>query len=242
MKELILALQFLTRFPIPIAVPFNNQTLAKSLFFFPIVSGMIGFIVGIVYQILFPYNPMVSSAISLLVWYLLNGGLHLDGLADMFDGFLSNRDKERTLEIMKDSRVGTFGVMSLIFIFLIKYTFLSATSIGCIEMALTLIYARIGVLFLIGFFSPAKKDGLGIMFQENGKPPFLFSIFLWGILGVFYEPKMLFLLILSLACSFLLGVWSNKKIGGVTGDIFGAVMEINEAVVLFAFWGIQLWI
>lgn len=250
MNGLILALQFLTRFPIPISIDFTNDNLKQSLFFFPIVSGIIGLCVGSILFFLFPYSPLVASLSGLLLWIFLNGGLHMDGLADMFDGFLSNRDREKTLEIMKDSRVGTFGVLSLLLVILSKLFILQAIgqsvpqySFLPFTMALLLLSARMGVLYSIGFYPSARPGGLGEMFQK-GKPQkmIIFSSLFYGGIIAFFNLQMIIVYLAGITNGLLISKWSMQKIGGVTGDIFGAIMEIGEVVVLFVYWGVLQWI
>ena len=115
MNSFFLALQFLTRFPIPYETNFNESEAGKSLFWFPFISAFMGFLVGCAQNITFPIAPQISGFVALMVLYLLNGGLHLDGLADTADGFLSYRDRDETLRIMHDSTIGTYGVVALVF-------------------------------------------------------------------------------------------------------------------------------
>ena len=89
MNSFFLALQFLTRFPVPYETNFNEEEAGRSLTWFPLISGLMGLIVGYIHSIIFPGAPEISGFVALIALYLLNGGLHLDGLADTADGFLS---------------------------------------------------------------------------------------------------------------------------------------------------------
>lgn len=243
MKGFILALQFLTRFPIPISIDFNSKNLKSSLFFFPIVSGLIGLCLGGVHYLLSPIDMGVAALISSLLWIFFNGGLHMDGLADMLDGFLANKDRKATLEIMKDSRVGTFGVIALIFVILSKFVLLNSIQvISPITMGVILLSARMGVLHSIAFFPSARSNGLGRIFQE-GKPQSM--VLILSIIFAFLIPlldfKLIIVYIFGILNGYAISFWSVKKIGGVTGDIFGAIMEIGEVVTLITFWGVGTW-
>ena len=100
-KGFILALQFLTRIPIKISIDFNDKNIRNSIFFFPLVGGLIGVFGGIIYHYLSPFNINIASFLTLLFTIILTGGLHIDGLSDTFDGFLANKDKEKTDKVIK---------------------------------------------------------------------------------------------------------------------------------------------
>ena len=106
-KGFILAIQFLTRIPINIPVDFNRENLSKTTFFYPLTGMIIGGIAGLVYYLASYINKDIASFLAVTTIIIVTGGLHLDGLGDTFDGFLSARDRERILDIMKDSRIGT---------------------------------------------------------------------------------------------------------------------------------------
>ena len=120
-KGFILSLQFFTRIPINVAIDFNKENIRYSVFFLPLVGFIIGGLGGLIYYLVSPYNAMIASFITLLATIILTGGLHLDGLSDTFDGFFSNREKEKVLDIMQDSRIGAFGVLSIILLVLFKF-------------------------------------------------------------------------------------------------------------------------
>lgn len=253
MKGLVLALQFLTRFPVPISVEFNEKNLKKALFFFPVVSALIGLCVGFGFLCLSQFNLKVASLFSCILWIVLSGGLHMDGLADMFDGFLSNRSTEDILDIMKDSRVGTFGVLSLLLVIISKIILLSALGETLIPdgiygpnpltLAIVLISARLGVLHSIAFYPPARSKGLGKMFQDcKPKKMVLISSLIYLLLITFFEAHFLIVYFIGILNGHLISIWSVKKINGVTGDVFGAIMELGEVVCLLGFWGVLQWI
>ncbi|MDO5301283.1 MAG: adenosylcobinamide-GDP ribazoletransferase [Tissierellia bacterium] len=241
MKGIILALQFLTRIPLPIQVDFTHENAKHALFAFPFISGLMGLIFGWVHQWLFPHSAMVAAFVGLLLWNLLNGGLHLDGLGDTFDGFLSNRSREEKLRIMHDSTVGTFAILAIFLVLLGKFALLSAHNYGPVKLMAALFSARLGVLYCIGFAPSARPDGLGAYFQ-SGRPQkgivlltALTALALW-----FWYPRALFLLLGGCFNGLWISWWSIRNIGGVSGDIFGAAMELGELVCLLILWGITL--
>ena len=122
MKGLILLFKFMTRLPIPANPEFDSKELGKSMKFFPVVGIVIGFILYGVYLIgaKFILSSYLLATIVVLAEVILTGGLHLDGLADTFDGIFSYRSKQKMLEIMKDSRLGTNGGIALVLYFILK--------------------------------------------------------------------------------------------------------------------------
>ncbi|MDO5037128.1 MAG: adenosylcobinamide-GDP ribazoletransferase [Tissierellia bacterium] len=243
MKGLILALQFLTRFPIPLAIDFNQDNARASLFFFPWVSFLIGLATGGLLQVLRPLSPSIGSFLALILWIFLTGGLHIDGVCDTLDGFFSNRDREEVLRIMKDSTVGSFGVLGLVFLIIGKAIFLREIDLKALDLAFLVAGARLGVLLLILYFPSARPGGLGNIFQRaQPLAHVLFSSLLLLGLAFFYKKSLLLVILASLLLAFFMGQWSIKKIGGVTGDVFGFAQEYGELFALLIYWGVSLWI
>lgn len=243
-KGLILALQFLTRLPINIPIDFNEENIRKSTFYYPVVGIILGSLSSIPYYFLSPYNKNIGSFLTIIVMIILTGGLHLDGLSDTADGFFSNKDKEKTLEIMKDSRVGAFGVLSLILIILFKYILISNMETNLpIALILSMANGRLMVLLQIGFKKVARPGGLGDMLHSS-KPRnyILTSSILYIILNLFINIKYIIPLIGSFIIAEIISIYTYKKIGGFTGDVYGATIEITEATSLLIFWGVNLWI
>lgn len=242
-KGLILSLQFFTRIPININVDFNEKNIRYSVFFLPLVGALIGAIGGLVYYVLSPYNNQLASFLTLLITIILTGGLHLDGLSDTFDGFLSNRDKERTLEIMKDSRIGAFGVLSLILLILFKYILIG--SIENLPLAITLSFAnsRMVLSRIISYKKNARPGGLGELFHKSNPKSLMITS---GIIYVVILAVLDIRYLIPFLTTFLAGEYmsyvSYKKIDGLTGDVYGAIIELGEAISLFSFWGVMLWI
>lgn len=242
-KGFILSLQFFTRIPINIPVDFNKQNLRYSVFFLPLVGFIIGGLGGLVYYLLSPYNVMIASFMALLATIILTGGLHLDGLSDTFDGFFSNRDKERTLEIMTDSRIGAFGVLSIVLIILFKFVLI--LNIRNLPLALALSFANSRLIdgWIMFTKKTSKADGLGKMFNDS-KPKnlVLISVLIYLIILIFLDIRY----IIPLLLNFLLGQYitciAYKKIDGFTGDVYGALIELGEVISLLGFWGVMLWI
>lgn len=242
-KGLILSLQFFTRIPINMEIDFNKENLKYSVFFLPLVGIIIGGLGGLVYYLLAPYNLMIASFLTLIITIILTGGLHLDGLSDTFDGFFSNREKKETLEIMKDSRIGAFGVLSIVLIIIFKFVMILNITNLPLVLALSFANSRLVIAWIISTKKTSKTEGLGKIFKDsNPKKLTILSGIIYCVVLIILDIRY----IIPLFVNFLLGQYisyvSYKKIDGLTGDVYGCIIEIGELVSLFSFWGVMLWI
>lgn len=243
-KGLILSLQFLSRIPINLPIEFNKENLAKSTFFFPLVGVIIGGLSGIVYY-LFSFISLELAALATVIsMIVLTGGLHLDGLADTFDGFMANKDRELTLDIMKDSRVGAFGVIALILNILTKYVVISSIP-GKIPLILILSLgnSRLVLSHKMVYKKIARPGGLGDMFHSSNPKKYALSGAGLYILALgLVNPIYLLPLLITIISGEIIAAIAYKKIGGFTGDVYGASVEIGEIVSLITFMGVIKWI
>lgn len=237
MNSLLLAIQFLTRLPIHVETEFNEKEAGKSLFWFPWIALFMGVVVGFVNNFFYDVGPLFAAFLGLITWYLLNGGLHMDGLMDTADGFLSNRDRDRVVEIMHDSTIGVFAVLALVLVLLGKFSVLASVAIQPVEMGIFFASARMGVLTAIHFFPSAPASSMGNFFKHGASKN---SYYLqWLILAaiILFTRDKSFLLFPVAGC--LWGVvfsrLSVRKIGGLTGDVYGAITETGELFMLLLF-------
>ena len=241
---LILALQFLTRIPINKSIDFDHVNIRKSTYFFPYIGILLGALVALSYYVFLPINKDIASFIAVLMIIVLTGGLHLDGLSDTADGFYSARDKEKMLVIMKDSRIGAFGVISLILIILFKYIIISnlESNVGIILM-LSLGNSRLVVLIQMAYKKTSRPGGLGELFHNSKAENYiLLSIIQYIIIISFINVKYLIPLIGSVILGEIITRITYKKIDGFTGDVYGATIELREALSLLLFMGVIQWI
>mgnify|MGYP000879194925 CR=1 FL=1 len=241
---LVLAIQFLTRLPVKKQVDFNDRNLSKSIFFFPLIGIIIGGIGGLTYYIFSYLNKDIGSFFAVLSMIIATGGLHLDGLSDTADGFYSYRDKERVLEIMKDSRIGAFGVIAIILDILLKYIILSNLK-GNIPLILALSYgnSRLVISYIMSTKKVSRKNGLGDMFHKSNPQRYaLLGGIAYVLILVLLDPKYLIPLLLSFIVGEIITIISYKKIDGFTGDVYGATIELGEIVSLIAFMEVIKWI
>jgi len=233
-----LALRFLSILPIPGKAGATDRQLGRSTAWYPLVGAAAG---GLLYgcACLFtrPWSVLPAAFLCLVVWTLFTRGLHLDGLADTFDGLGGGASPERRLAIMKDSRIGVFGVIAVGIVLIGKFALL-AELIGVYrvrELILVPVLGRWAMLMLIYSF-PAAGGGLGRRIKRHcGLPQFLFGTLTaaactWLLLG----PWGLLLLAAVALFGSLAGWTFRRKLGGCTGDSYGAVCEIAEVLCLAA--------
>ena len=238
MKRFFTALSFLTTIPSPYHDPAGMEELAKSAAWFPWVGALIGALVALIYIGLTKFFPeFVSAVVSVGVWVYLTGGLHLDGLADSFDGLLNSSTPERRLEIMKDPRLGAFGALGLIWMMIFKISILTALPVKLAWLAIPLAASTARwVLIYAGRQPMARPDGLGAAFKPHlgWVGMFMAAILPLG-LAVLCGWRGFAAFVLGCVCAAGIMLWARIRLGGLTGDVFGLIVETVEAVVLLIF-------
>ena len=232
--------QFLTTIPLPVKLEVKEEDFGKGLVFAPVVGLLLGCILAGAYFLLsFLFPAAVTSVLVMVVYILLTGGIHLDGLGDTFDGIFSNRPREKMLEIMRDSRVGTNAVLAVASLLLLNSALLASFDGQSAVYVLVLMPAagRIGSLLGSGISTYARSGaGLGKSFIEYcGKREVIAGTIIYGM--IFYAVKGLEGLLwctIPYAAAIASTKFFSRKIGGTTGDILGAVCEINQTLFLAA--------
>lgn len=235
-KQLIILIQFMTRIPVFVNVEYDEEKLGKSIKYFPLVGAIIGiFLYGI--NILagkITVNRQIAAMIIIIAEIFITGLIHIDGLADTADGLFSYAEKEKILEIMKDSRVGTNGAVALILYFMTKVILLS--EIRPEYIILYPVISRLSTSINAGLGEYARKSGMsnGII-AKNGKKEAGISIIITMILSfIILKVKGLIILIFAILFILLLMKGVKRKIGGITGDTMGASLELTSILVLLA--------
>lgn len=240
MKKLIYALRFMTIIPIKWKEGEDMNSVARSISFFPLVGLIIGLLnYGIFYISSLIFSPFLTAVIVVCWWIFITGGLHLDGLSDTSDGVWGGTTKERRLEIMKDSNTGVFGVLTLIAFLLLKTSALTelfslyTDSIKPVLIILP-VFGRWISVFSIFSFKTAKKDGLGNFFKEKIKlRELLISLVLTTVIISFLAGLFGIVILLSVTIiSIPVSLFFIKKLGGLTGDIYGTLCETTELLAL----------
>jgi len=227
----------MTTLPFKLPDDWSTGDSGRASVWYPLVGLVIGAVTWLVWNVARLYFPgLVTGIITLVVWVALTGGLHLDGLADCCDGLFASATPERRLEIMKDPRLGAFGGMGLILVLLLKAAMLAsltpATSLG-ILLAASL--SRWCVL-PAGLLPLARPSGMGADFVGGLRHWFIFvsALLPFGLAaasgwrGVISLPA-------GLGAAALVLLLAKSRIGGVTGDVFGAVIEVVEVSALLVF-------
>lgn len=209
----------------------------RAALWYPLVGLVVGALTWLAWKgstLVFP--PLVGGIITLIVWILLTGGLHLDGLADCCDGLFASVTAGRRLEIMKDPHIGAFGAIGLILVLFLKATALaSLTPLSSVGILLAASLARWCIL-PAGLLPLARPSGLGADFKLGLERSSI-------VFGAIVPLALVILLGLRGVLSTLAGIsaatlvlWLSKsRIGGVTGDVFGMIVEIVEVTVLLTF-------
>lgn len=236
MKQLILMIQFLTRIPLPISLNVTDEDFTKGFKYFPVVGSIIGGLIYAIHFILRGYIGNFTMAVVIVLCYLyITGGLHMDGLSDSADGLFSGRSKERILEIMKDSRIGSNGALSMVFVVLLKVAFMTeipVQDLGFVLLVMPMI-SKYNVVLITSISKYARNEGMGNWFiGKVKKSELLFStLFTFGII-MLVNPMYLFIVLGSGLFGLMFRKFCYKQIDGLTGDTIGALSELTDVVVL----------
>jgi adenosylcobinamide-GDP ribazoletransferase len=235
MKYLSIAFNLLTTLPVRAPADWRAGDSGRAAGWYPFVGLALGALVAAVYffaGLIFP--PLIAAMLALTAWVILTGGLHLDGLADCCDGVLHASNAEKRLEIMKDSRMGAFGGIGLFLILLLKFSALASLSTGR-AVPVILLAASLGRWFipLAGFQPLARAGGMGADFALGLKKSSLF----WGgliplALAIYLGVQGILALGITALGVFFILRFARARIGGVTGDVFGLIVEISETILL----------
>jgi adenosylcobinamide-GDP ribazoletransferase len=234
MKPLFHAIAFLTRIPVPVRPDPRDR--ARSTAYFPLVGFIVGLAVGgFDWAVAAHFPPPVRAVLVTACWVVITGGLHLDGLMDTADGLGSHREPERVLRIMKDSRVGAMGVLAAILILLLKVAALaSLTSPLVLSVIAAAVSGRSAVLIAIAGWPYRRAQGLGTGLKEGLTPLRLGWALVTGTVLLFILRGWEGVLILAAggALAWLAGRFVTRRIGGLTGDVYGALIEGVETLTL----------
>ena len=230
MKGLIIALQFLTRLPMP-SVPVDSASFAASMRWFPVAGLAVGGVVAGAFWLGGRIDPWLAALAGLAAWVWITGALHLDGLSDLADARgAAHRDPERLLAVMADPHVGSFGVVTLIVQLIAKLVLLHLLP-PAHWPALLLIpaVARIGPLAWTRWL-PSLHAGLAMPMKRSASLPVLTIWIVGWAAACWFAPALLVAPLLILWW----GLWLRQKLGGVSGDCLGAGIELVETGLLLA--------
>jgi len=235
MNAFFAALQFLTLCPRPGWVQHSTDEAGRSAIFFPIVGLLLGLILVLVNFLLLPFaSAGLLSAILVILLAFMTCGLHLDGVGDTFDGLGAGGDRDHILSIMDDSHTGVFGLVAIVSVLLLKIHSLESMDVDRWRALLVSPILGRWAMVLLAYRSKAAKVGLGSNLVDHLQTKqflvatiiallLVASIFRWN--GI---VMMAWVAIFTIASK----TYFHRRLGGVTGDTFGAVGELSETSVM----------
>ena len=241
-REFVAAVQFLSTLPVPGSAQLIDKDevtprIVVGCEYFPLIGLLLALLLWLLVLIFAPLVPqLVLAALLVAGLIILTGGLHLDGLMDSCDGLFGGRTRERKLEIMRDSHVGSFGVLGAMCILLLKFALFASIAVRSLPLALLIALpsARWAMVLILRVFPSARPTGLGAAFHQavTTKRLLLTGIVALAIVLIAGQlPGLIVWLIVSIT-SLMLGFWITRSIGGLTGDSYGAIEEVAEVVAL----------
>ena len=233
---------FLTRLPGG-AHPPDTAALARSVPWFPVVGLIIGALTALVYGTLLEVLPPLTAAgVSLAFSALATGAFHEDGFADSLDALTGGRDVAERIRILKDSRHGTFGVLGLVLLTLVKASALASMPAGVALAALVAAgsLGRTGAVGMMGWAPAATGEGLGSTFLATvTRGDVVLTLGIGAVVGLAalgpLGPPAILLVGL---CTGIVALWALNRIGGISGDLLGAAEQVGEIVVLLLMAGV----
>lgn len=243
-RQFCLALGFLTRLPAAVRMPVGPTELGRSMTFFPLVGLLLGGLLvaaDALFTLLLP--RLVGDALLLVVLVLATGALHLDGLADLSDGVGSGRDRDTALQIMKDSSIGAFGAIALCLYLLVK--FLALASLPPAAKPAALLLAPVAgrwapVLLAVTLPYLRGPAGTGAAFADHAgrRELLLATLTLLAVSVALFHWQGLVLAGVLASGGLLFAAWARRRLGGATGDLFGAGVELLELLALLLVLGL----
>ncbi|MDH6363366.1 adenosylcobinamide-GDP ribazoletransferase [Enterococcus sp. PF1-24] len=240
--SLIIYFQFFTRIPIPIPISEPIDKMRSGVKYFSLFGLLIGVIEAIFFALVLKlFTPTIAWLCLLFFDVLLTGGFHLDALTDMADGLFSSRKKERMLEIMKDSRVGSNGVLALVFYYgFLIVTFMELATILTTSQQILVVFAFnlvgkncISLLFYKMQYAGASTTGLGTSFMNVKTSNVVIAQLFSGIvLYVLFQKVGLLCYLSTVLFTLIYRQFVLKKVAGFNGDTLGAASPLGQVIFL----------
>lgn len=235
MNAFFAALQFLTLLPRPGRTQHSLHEMGPSAIFFPLIGLMLGLILVLVNFLLVPFASAGLLSVTLVALLaFLTRGLHLDGVGDTFDGLGAGGDRSRILSIMDDSHIGVFGVIAIVLVLFFKIHALESMDIDRWRALLVAPILGRWAMVLLAYRSKAAKDGLGAnLIEELETKHFLLATLVTLLLvAAIWRRNGIVMMVWVAAFTLVSKNYFHRRLGGVTGDTFGAVGELSETSVM----------
>jgi adenosylcobinamide-GDP ribazoletransferase len=243
MRAILTALGFLSRIPVPWTGQVDDQEFSRAVIYFPLVGALIGVINAGAFMLFDPWLPRpVTSILIITLNLILTGGMHFDGLLDSCDGLFSGRSRERSLEIMRDSRVGAMGVMAGIIDVIFRYSLLNvlpAEQLPGLLIASAVVSRWVMAAAVENFPYARAEGGLGQAFHQHKNIIYTLISTVLAILIMLAVIKLQGVLvgIAAAILALLIAGAIGHKLGGLTGDIYGGLNELSEVLFLLIWLG-----
>ena len=240
MNSFLVGLQFLTRIRIVRQTVWTAEDFGRSTRFFPLVGLVLGICYALAAWILISVLGMraLTAALLLILPLLLTGGLHADGFMDTADGVFSGRERERKLEIMKDSRVGSFGVVAFVLLMFLQFALLLDMSPPLLVSVFFVmpIIGRMAMVLAVSCFPYARADGMGKTFADMAdRRTVAIAAVTTSVLVIPIGLLATLALVIGIVFALFFCRRMTAILGGVTGDVYGAATVLTETIVLAVF-------
>lgn len=243
-NNFLLYFQFLTRVPIKKNLNCSEKNFRDGIYFFPIVGLSMGLLQWVIFKgASYFFNANIAAIFVMIAPIIMTGGLHVDGLGDVFDGFFCFKgDSQKLLEVMKDSRIGTYACIAIVIDLLLKFTLISAIINSGYTNILILspVIARISVVYICTIGKRAKKvSSANVYIKNTNFKGVLIAFILCGIISYFCVGivKSIILIASALILSTIFNLFCNRRIGGLNGDTLGCNFEIVDIFVMLVYVG-----
>ncbi len=237
-RSLRAAMSFLTVLPVANADGSSGERLGRA--YFPAIGALIGLVAGATFAILSAVtSPLLAAACAVAFLCVLTGAIHLDGLADTADGLLGGGDPSRRLEVMRDPRLGTFGVTAIVVVLLLDVAALSSMSParGLAALVVGGALSRLATLSVIAFIPYVRSSGLGVAAwdaRHRGLDLVFGSATALVASVIDWRRALIALPFVGLTAIAVAGL-ARRRLGGATGDVCGATAELCQLAALLVF-------
>lgn len=235
-----LAIGFLTRFPMLVNIDYSQRLMNHSSLYFPVVGLLLGVVYALAFFLFDPaFSPLVSIILVVMLHLFITGAFHEDGLADSVDALGGGYTVEKRLEIMKDSRIGTYGTVALVMALLLKIALLADTSHLWLALLITPAISRLTPLLLMaslayvtGPDTSKSKPVADGFYSGRLLTAAAFTLILALVFSLWHPPLFPGTLTAVLLVALCWGAYLRQQLGGYTGDNLGASVVLSELVLL----------
>jgi len=243
--DLARSVAFLSRIPVPDRFFLGQSgSFSRAVRAFPLAGVLIALVPALVlYTLSQTGDALVTSLIALSLMVLLTGALHEDGLADAADGLGGGRDREHALAIMKDSRIGSYGVVAMLLSFSLRAASLAAlarfdSSLAAVSMLAAACLSRSVMIWHWSALPPARTNGVAVAIGAPERGSRNLALLIGGVMGLIFIashlgiPVAIFAILVCAAAGQFFTAFVRRKLGGHTGDTIGATQQVSEIVLL----------